>query len=60
VAEAAPELVAMESVGTNTAALLLIATGGNPERLKSEAYSDAHLCGAAPYRPLLARVCAIV
>ena len=38
----------MEGVGTNTAALLLIATGGNPERLKSEAYSDAHLCGAAP------------
>ena len=48
VAEAAPELVAMEGVGTDTAASLLIAAGDNPERLKSEAYSDAHLCGVAP------------
>jgi transposase len=48
VAEAAPELVAVEGVGTDTAASLLIAAGDNPERLKSEAYSDAHLCGAAP------------
>ena len=36
-AEAAPELVAMEGVGTDTAASLLIAAGDNPERLKSEA-----------------------
>ena len=48
VAEAAPELVALEGVGTDTAASLLIAAGDNPERLKSEAYSDAHLCGVAP------------
>jgi transposase len=48
VAEAAPELVAMEGVGTDTAASLLIAAGDNPERLKSEAYSDAHLCRVAP------------
>ena len=47
VAEAAPELVAVEGVGTDTAASLLIATGDNPERLKNEA-SFAHLCGAAP------------
>lgn len=45
--EAAPELVAVEGVGTDTAASLLIAAGDNPERLKSEA-SFAHLCGAAP------------
>ena len=47
VAEAAPELVAMEGVGTDTAASLLIAAGDNPERLKSEA-AFAYLCGAAP------------
>jgi transposase len=47
VAKAAPELVAMEGVGTDTAASLLIAAGDNPERLKSEA-AFAHLCGAAP------------
>jgi transposase len=47
VAEAAPELVAMEGVGTDTAASLLIAAGDNPERLKSEA-AFAHLCGVAP------------
>jgi transposase len=47
VAEAAPELVAMEGVGTDTAASLLIAAADNPERLKNEA-AFAHLCGAAP------------
>ncbi|HEY6580228.1 MAG TPA: IS110 family transposase [Rubrobacter sp.] len=47
VAEAAPELVAMEGVGTDTAASLLIAAGDNPERLKDEA-AFAHLCGVAP------------
>ena len=47
VAEAAPELVAVEGVGTDTAASLLIAAGDNPERLKNEA-AFAHLCGAAP------------
>ena len=46
-AEAAPELVALEGVGTDTAASLLIAAGDNPERLKNEA-AFAHLCGAAP------------
>jgi transposase len=47
VAEAAPELVALEGVGTDTAASLLIAAGDNPERLKNEA-AFAHLCGGAP------------
>ena len=47
VGEAAPELVALDGVGPDTAATLLIAAGDNPERLKSEA-SFAHLCGAAP------------
>lgn len=47
VAEVAPELVAAEGVGTETAAVLLIAAGDNPERLKNEA-AFAHLCGVAP------------
>ena len=47
VTEAAPELVAVEGVGTDTAASLLIAAGDNPERLRDEA-AFAHLCGAAP------------
>lgn len=47
VAESAPELIAVEGVGTDTAASLLIAVGDNPERLKSEA-AFAHLCGVAP------------
>lgn len=45
--EAAPELAALDGVGPDTAATLLVAAGDNPERLKSEA-SFAHLCGAAP------------
>ena len=47
VEEAAPELVALDGVGPDSAAALLVAAGDNPERLKSEA-SFAHLCGAAP------------
>ena len=43
----APQLVAVEGIGTDTAASLLIAAGDNPERLKNEA-AFAHLCGAAP------------
>ena len=45
--EAAPELMALNGVGPDTAATLLGAAGDNPERLKSEA-AFAHLCGAAP------------
>jgi len=47
VATAAPALVALPGVGTDTAAALLIAAGDNPERLRSEA-AFAHLCGVAP------------
>ena len=47
VATAAPALVAVKGVGTQTAAALLVAAGDNPERLRSEA-AFAHLCGVAP------------
>jgi transposase len=47
VAQAAPKLVALPGVGTDTAAALLVAAGDNPERLRSEA-AFAHLCGVAP------------
>jgi len=43
----APGLLALHGVGPDTAALLLIAAGDHPERLRSES-SWAHLCGAAP------------
>lgn len=47
VSKAAPELVGVEGVGTDTAASLLIAVGDDPTRLNSEA-AFAHLCGVAP------------
>jgi transposase len=47
VSELAPQLLAVEGIGTDTAASLLIAAADNPERLKNEA-AFAHLCGAAP------------
>ena len=43
----APELVAVAGVGIDTAAILLVAAGDNPERIRSEA-AFAHLCGVAP------------
>ena len=43
----APGLLALHGVGTDTAALLLVAAGDHPERLRSEA-AWAHLCAAAP------------
>jgi transposase len=43
----APGLLALYGVGPHTAALLLIAAGDHPERLRSEA-AWAHLCAAAP------------
>jgi hypothetical protein len=43
----APGLLALFGVGPDTAALLLIAAGDHPERLRSEA-ARAHLCAAAP------------
>lgn len=42
-----PGLRAAYGVGPDTAALLLITAGGNPERMRTEA-SFAALCGAAP------------
>jgi len=40
-------LLALHGVGPDTAALLLVAAGDHPERLRSEA-ARAHLCAAAP------------
>lgn len=47
VQDLAPELVARNSIGHNSAAQLLLTAGDNPERLKSEA-SFAALCGVSP------------
>jgi transposase len=47
VAATAPELVALQGVGTVVAATLLVTAGDNPERLSSEA-AWAKLCGVAP------------
>jgi transposase len=43
----APGLLALHGVGPDTAAMLLVAAGDHPERLRSEG-SWAHLCGVAP------------
>ena len=43
----APGLLALYGIDPHTAALLLIAAGDHPERLRSEA-AWAHLCAAAP------------
>jgi transposase len=45
----APRLLEVYGVGTHTAAILLVAAGDNPHRLRSEA-AFAHLCGVAPLR----------
>ena len=47
VAVRAPGLLSLYGMGPDTAALLLIAAGDHPERLRSEA-AWAHLCGVAP------------
>jgi transposase len=47
VAERAPALLAVGGIGPDTAAILLIAAGDHPDRLRSEA-AWAHLCGVAP------------
>jgi transposase len=47
VCRTAPSLLDVHGVGTHTAAILLVAAGDNPHRLKSEA-AFAHLCGVAP------------
>jgi transposase len=43
----APSLLEVYGVGVHTAAILLVAAGDNPHRLKNEA-AFAHLCGVAP------------
>jgi transposase len=43
----APGLLALYGVGPDSAAMLLVAAGDHPERLRSEA-AWAHLCAAAP------------
>ena len=47
VGEAAPELISLPGIGTDSAATLLIVAGDNPQRLTSEA-SFANLCGVSP------------
>ncbi len=47
VTEAAPALVAVNGVGIDTAATLLVAVGEDPKRLRSEA-AFAHMCGVPP------------
>ena len=47
VTAAAPDLLAVYGVGVDTAALLLVAAGDNPDRLRNEA-AWAHLCGVSP------------
>jgi len=43
----APSLLSLHGVGPDTAAMLLIAAGDHPERLRSES-AWAHLCAVAP------------
>jgi transposase len=47
VTQTAPELLACHGVGIDTAAILLVAAGDNPERIRNEA-AWANLCGVAP------------
>jgi transposase len=47
VGQAAPELLSLPGIGTDSAATLLIVAGDNPKRLGSEA-SFASLCGVSP------------
>ena len=45
--QTAPTLLEVYGVGYDTAAKLLVASGDNPERIRTEG-AWAHLCGAAP------------
>ena len=47
VSRTAPSLLCVYGVGIHTAAILLVAAGDNPDRLRNEA-AFAHLCGVAP------------
>lgn len=56
VAANAPALLAMAGSGGITAAILAVAAGDNPERMRSEA-AFAALCGASPVEASSGRVC---
>jgi transposase len=47
VSEVAPSLLDVHGLGPDGAAVLLVAAGDNPDRIRSEA-AWAHLCGVAP------------
>jgi transposase len=47
VGAAAPNLLALNGVGTDVAGQLLVTAGDNPDRLRSEA-AFSHLCGVSP------------
>ena len=47
VEELAPSLLELEGVGTENAGAVMVAVGGNPDRLRSEA-SFAMMCGVCP------------
>ena len=47
VADTAPNLVALNGVGTDVAGQLLVTAGDNPDRLRSDA-AFSHLCGSSP------------
>jgi len=47
VAETAPSMLDLYGMGPENAAVLLVAAGDNPQRIRSEA-AWAHLCGVAP------------
>jgi transposase len=47
VADTAPNLVALNGVGTDVAGQLLVTAGDNPHRLRSDA-AFSHLCGTSP------------
>ena len=54
----APSLVALDGVGIDTAAILVVAAGDNPQRIRSEP-AWAHLCGVAPRARRRARLSGI-
>jgi transposase len=47
VAATAPNLIALNGVGTDVAGQLLVTAGDNPDRIRSEA-AFSHLCGVSP------------
>ncbi len=55
VSRACPELLELRGVGVDTAAILLVTAGDNPDRLRTEA-SFAKLCGVAPLEASSGRV----